>query len=111
MAFVVTEDCIRCKHTDCVEVCPVNCFYEGANMLVIHPDECISCGACEPVCPEEAILPDSEPRAQHWLALNEEFAKKWPNILEKKESLSEAKSFSKVKEKYKLYFDPSSGTD
>ena len=57
MAFVVTESCIECKHTDCVEVCPVDCFYEGENMLVIHPDECIDCGVCEPECPAEAIHP------------------------------------------------------
>ena len=60
MTYVVNESCIKCKLMDCVEVCPVDCFYEGANMLVIHPDECIDCGVCEPECPVEAILPDSE---------------------------------------------------
>ena len=60
MTYVVTEACIRCKYMDCVEVCPVDCFYEGENMLVIHPDECIDCGVCEPECPVEAIIPDSE---------------------------------------------------
>ena len=60
MTYVVTEACIRCKYMDCVEVCPVDCFYEGENMLVIHPDECIDCGVCEPECPVEAILPDTE---------------------------------------------------
>ena len=60
MAYVVAEPCIKCKYTDCVEVCPVNCFYEGANFLVIHPDECIDCGACEPVCPTKAIFPESD---------------------------------------------------
>ena len=63
MTYVVTENCIRCKYMDCVEVCPVDCFYVGANMLVIHPDECIDCGVCEPECPVEAILPDSDDRA------------------------------------------------
>ena len=70
MTYVVTEACIKCKYMDCVEVCPVDCFYEGENMLVIHPDECIDCGVCEPECPAEAIVPDSEPEAEKWLELN-----------------------------------------
>ena len=74
MAFVVTENCIKCKYTDCVEVCPVDCFYEGANMLVINPDECIDCGVCEPECPPEAILPDTEPEAEKWLELNTRYS-------------------------------------
>ena len=60
MTYVVTDACIRCKYMDCVEVCPVDCFYEGENMLVINPSECIDCGVCEPECPAEAILPDTE---------------------------------------------------
>jgi ferredoxin len=60
MTYIVTEACIKCKTMDCVEVCPVDCFYEGENMLVIHPDECIDCGVCEPECPPEAILPDTD---------------------------------------------------
>ena len=80
MTYVVTENCIKCKFMDCVEVCPVDCFYEGENMLVIHPDECIDCGVCEPECPAEAILPDSESAAQDWLQINTDFADKWPNI-------------------------------
>ena len=67
MTYVVTEDCIKCKFTDCVEVCPVDCFYEGENMLVINPDECIDCGVCEPECPAEAILPDSDSGAEKWI--------------------------------------------
>ncbi len=63
MTYVVTEDCIKCKYTDCVAVCPVNCFYEGENMLVIHPDECIDCGVCEPECPADAIKPATAPDA------------------------------------------------
>ncbi len=62
MTYVVADNCIKCKYMDCVEVCPVDCFYEGENMLVIHPDECIDCGVCEPECPAEAIKPDTEPR-------------------------------------------------
>ena len=61
MTYIVNESCIRCKYMDCVEVCPVDCFYEGENMLVIHPDECIDCGVCEPECPVDAIKPDTEP--------------------------------------------------
>ena len=64
MTYIVNDKCIKCKYTDCVEVCPVDCFYEGENMLVIHPDECIDCGVCEPECPPEAILPDSEEGAE-----------------------------------------------
>jgi len=65
---------------DCVEVCPVDCFYEGENMLVIHPDECIDCGVCEPECPVDAIKADSEPGLEKWLSLNAEYARIWPNI-------------------------------
>ena len=75
MTYVVTEACIRCKYMDCVEVCPVDCFYEGENMLVIHPDECIDCGVCEPECPAEAIKPDTETGLEKWLALNADYAK------------------------------------
>ena len=74
MTYVVTEACIRCKYMDCVEVCPVDCFYEGENMLVIHPDECIDCGVCEPECPVDAILPDTEIEAERWLELNRDYA-------------------------------------
>src|SRR3989441_3746649 len=73
MTYVVTEDCIKCKYMDCIEVCPVDCFYEGENMLVIHPDECIDCGVCEPECPPKAILPDSDPKAEKWLKMNGDF--------------------------------------
>src|ERR1700681_1332382 len=66
---------------DCVDVCPVDCFYEGENMLVIHPDECIDCGVCEPECPVDAIKPDTEPGLAKWLSLNAEYAKVWPNIV------------------------------
>ena len=85
MTYVVNESCIKCKYMDCVEVCPVDCFYEGENMLVIHPDECIDCGVCEPECPVEAIKPDTEPGLEKWLELNAEYAKTWPNITVKSE--------------------------
>ena len=80
MTYVVTEACIRCKYMDCVEVCPVDCFYEGDNMLVIHPDECIDCGVCEPECPAEAIKPDTEPGLDKWLEVNAKYAAAWPNL-------------------------------
>ena len=85
MTYVVTENCIRCKYMDCVEVCPVDCFYAGENMLVINPEECIDCGVCEPECPAEAILSDSDPRAADWAALNRSHAAQWPNITRKGE--------------------------
>jgi ferredoxin len=90
MTYVVTENCIKCKFQDCVEVCPVDCFYEGENFLVINPDECIDCGVCEPECPAEAIVPDSDERADDWLELNREFSEKWPNITRKGDQLPDA---------------------
>jgi ferredoxin len=91
MTFLVTENCIKCKYTDCVEVCPVDCFYEGKNMLVIHPDECIDCGVCVPECPAEAIVADTEPAAtKHWLQLNRTYAEIWPNILARKDPMPDA---------------------
>jgi ferredoxin len=89
---------------DCVEVCPVDCFYEGENMLVIHPDECIDCGVCEPECPVEAIVADTEPKAQALLELNSEFSKKWPNITEKKPPPPDAKDWEDVTDKYPAHF-------
>ena len=83
MTYVVTDNCIKCKYMDCVQVCPVDCFYAGENMLVIHPDECIDCGVCEPECPAEAIKPDTEPGLEDWLRLNREYSSKWPNLTDK----------------------------
>lgn len=101
MPYVVAEPCIKCKYTDCVEVCPVNCFYEGANMLVIHPDECIDCGACEPVCPSGAIFPgDSLPaKWKDYAALNAEMCRVWPNITTKKDPLPDADTWKDVEDK------------
>ena len=84
MTFIVTENCIKCKYMDCVEVCPVDCFHEGPNMLVIDPDECIDCTLCEPECPVDAIYADDEvPSGQeHFLKLNEELSQDWPVITE-----------------------------
>ena len=84
MTYVVLENCIKCKYMDCVEVCPVDCFYAGENMLVIHPDECIDCGVCEPECPADAIVADSDSRSSEaWLKLNADYARVWPNITHK----------------------------
>ena len=96
MTYVVTENCIKCKYMDCVEVCPVDCFYEGENMLVIHPDECIDCGVCEPECPAEAIKTNSEPGLEQWLKINADMAKSWPNITQKKDAPPDAKEFDGV---------------
>jgi len=104
MTYVVTDNCIKCKYTDCVEVCPVDCFYEGENFLVIHPDECIDCGVCEPECPAEAIKPDTEPGLDKWLKINTEYATIWPNITVKKEPLPEAKEMDGEAGKFEKYF-------
>ena len=90
MTYVVTEACIKCKYMDCVEVCPVDCFYEGENMLVINPDECIDCGVCEPECPPNAILPDTEKGLEKWLELNRSLSGDWPNITRKGEAPADA---------------------
>ena len=101
MTFVVTESCIRCKLTDCVEVCPVDCFHEGPNMLVIDPDECIDCTLCEPECPVEAIYSDDEiPEGQEqFLQLNAELAQVWPVIAEAKDPPADADEWCEVTDK------------
>ncbi len=109
MTFVVTDVCIKCKYTDCVEVCPVDCFYEGENMLVIHPDECIDCGVCEPECPIEAILPDTEEESEKWVEFNREYSEKWPVITTQKDPLPEAEEFKDVKNKLEQYFSEKPG--
>ena len=103
MAFVVTDNCIMCKYTDCVEVCPVDCFYEGPNFLVIDPDECIDCALCEPECPAEAIFEEDDVPAdqKQFIELNAELAQQWENIVEKKDPLSEAEKWDGVKDKLK----------
>ena len=92
MTYVVAEPCVKCKYTDCVDVCPVDCFYEGENFLVIHPDECIDCGACVPECPAEAIFSEDELPEQweEYTELNARLSADWPNITEKKDSLPDA---------------------
>ena len=110
MTHVVLESCIRCKYTDCVDVCPVDCFREGPNFLTIDPDECIDCGVCEPECPVDAIKPDTEPNLDKWLELNREYSEKWPNITSKKDALPDADNFRDEKEKFEKYFIPAPGT-
>jgi ferredoxin len=109
MTYVVTEACIKCKYMDCVEVCPVDCFYEGENMLVIHPDECIDCGVCEPECPAEAIVPDTEDNIARWAELNREYATVWPNITRKGEAPADADAFKGDDGKFEKFFDPKPG--
>lgn len=97
MAFVVTEKCIKCKYTDCVEVCPVDCFHEGDLMLVINPDECIDCNLCVPECPVEAIFPDEElpDRLKLFLGYNAKKSQDWPVLHMRKEALPDADSWAK----------------
>ncbi len=96
MTYVVTDNCINCKHTDCVAVCPVDCFYEGPNFLVIHPDECIDCDACVEACPIDAIYSEDDlPEEQkHFLEINEELANSWPQITDQKEPLPDAEAWN-----------------
>ena len=103
LTFIVTENCIKCKYQDCIEVCPVDCFYEGENFLVIHPDECIDCGVCEPECPAEAIKPDTEAGYEKWLEINTKFAEIWPNIMEKGDTPADADDWLNKPDKIKLF--------
>jgi ferredoxin len=101
MTFVVTENCIKCKYTDCVEVCPVDCFHEGPNFLAIDPEECIDCTLCEPECPVQAIYPEDDlPEDQkEFLELNAELAQEWPVITEMKPPPDDAKEWEDVPDK------------
>jgi ferredoxin len=102
MTYVITDNCVKCKYTDCVEVCPVDCFYEGENMLVINPDECIDCGVCEPECPAEAIKPESKELIK-WVQINRDFAQNWPKITKRKEPLPEADQMNGVQNKFERF--------
>ncbi len=95
MTYIVKDECIKCKLTDCVEVCPVDCFYEGENFLAINPDECIDCGVCEPECPIDAIKADTDENVKDmdkWLLINKKFSAIWPNISKKKNQWKKVKN-------------------
>lgn len=102
MTFVVTEQCIKCKYTDCVEVCPVDCFYEGENFLVINPDECIDCALCEPECPVNAILSEDDlpSEYQKYLEINKKLANQWPNITSVKPAPEDADNWANKPNKF-----------
>ena len=102
MSHYVTEACIKCKYTDCVEVCPVDCFHEGPNFLVIDPNECIDCGVCIPECPVKAIVDDNTLEDKSWAEINLRLAKTWPVITRRKPELESAEEFKTVKEKRHL---------
>ncbi len=112
MTYIVKDECIKCKLTDCVEVCPVDCFYEGENMLVINPDECIDCGVCEPECPIDAIVSDmnyNEEDKDKWLELNKKYSAVWPNIIKKKDPMPDNEKFRKIKNKLDKFFSEKPG--
>ncbi|HKY02477.1 MAG TPA: ferredoxin FdxA [Burkholderiales bacterium] len=101
MTHVVTEACIKCKHTDCVDVCPVDCFREGPNFLAIDPDECIDCAVCIPECPVNAIYAEEDvpPAQRNFIALNAELSQAWPAITDRKEALPDAEEWKDVPDK------------
>ena len=101
MTYLVNEKCIKCKLMDCVEVCPVDCFYEGKNILVIDPEECIDCGLCEPECPVDAIFAEDEVPADQldFIEINEKYSKVWPNITEAKDPMPDYKDWEKREDK------------
>ena len=112
MAYVVTESCIRCRYTDCVEVCPTDCFHEGPNFLAIDPDECIDCGVCVAECPADAIfsgedVPDSQ---RSFVELNASLSKRWPLIISKRAALPDADDWKAVRDKLRhLITEPVAG--
>lgn len=102
MTYVVTEACIECKHTDCVDVCPVDCFHEGPNFLAIDPEECIDCSLCVAECPVEAIYAEDDvpENQQHYIQLNAELSKQWPVIVQRKDPLPDYEKWTEVKDKF-----------
>ena len=105
MTYIVNDKCIKCKLMDCVEVCPVDCFYEGENMLVIKPDGCIDCGVCEPECPIDAIEPDTNDQAGNWVEHNTKYSSSWPNITKSrpKDVPQDQEKWRGVKDKFKYF--------
>ena len=109
MPYYVTDNCVKCKHTDCVTVCPVDCFYEGEEMLVINPNECIDCGVCVPECPVDAIQADidlPEEERNLWHARNAKYSEIWPNIIEQKDPLPDAEFYDGYDNKFEQYVEP-----
>ena len=111
MTYIVNQNCIKCKLMDCVEVCPVDCFYEGENMLVIKPDECIDCGVCQPECPIDAIVPDTDSDTEKWVEINKKYAEVWPNITKKGIPPEDADDFKNIKNKFEKYFSEKPGSN
>lgn len=112
MTYLVVDNCIKCKHTDCVDVCPVDCFYEGENFLAINPNECIDCGVCEPECPVNAIVPDSGLQGaelEKWMHINTQYSELWPNITKKKDPLPDAEDWDGIPNKYEEHFSEAPG--
>jgi ferredoxin len=112
MTYLVTENCIKCKHMDCVTVCPVDCFYEGENFLVINPDECIDCGVCQPECPIDAIHPEAAVEdVDRWMEINKKYSKLWPNITKRREQdiPKDADQWNGVPNKFEEHFSENPG--
>lgn len=110
MTYLVTDNCVKCKHTTCVSVCPVDCFYEGDEFLVIDPDECIDCGVCVPECPVDAIVADLDLHPDdrdYWEEVNRKHAKVYENITEAKEPLEDYEVWDGVPDKYKMFIEKS----
>lgn len=108
MPYVVTEGCIKCKYTECILVCPVDCFHEGSNMLVINQSQCIDCGSCEPVCPNDAIIPTIDDEDGRWAAFNDQYAATWPVLKasERPPALADADAWKAIAGKLADHFDP-----
>ncbi len=104
MTHIVTEACIRCKFMDCVSACPVDCFHEGDNMLVINPEGCIDCGLCIPECKAKAIIPDTNLEADKWGEINKKYSALWPTIVHKKNPPDDANDWIEVSDKFQKYF-------
>ncbi len=109
MTYVVTENCIKCKYTDCVDVCPVDCFYLGENMVVINPEQCIDCGVCEPECPADAIKADTADNMEKWVELNQLYAQTWPRVSRKQKPPADADQWKDVPDKLEKHFSPEPG--
>lgn len=109
MTYVVTEACVNCKYTDCVEICPVDCFYEGENFLAINPEECIDCGVCVPECPVDAIKPDTELGMEKWVEINQKYANEWPNIRRKIPAPVDADKWAEIQDKFEKFFSEKPG--